>query len=186
MFLPVLLMQTAKLLANLKDSLAEQWTLAVFASYPEKSLPFLKTQRDPFTNPVASMIREAAGTLFEAIAGEDLDVEKVKTSLERFVKIRAVQEFTPSQAVGVIYLLKPLLRKELLPSMGSDLAGYLEMESRVDTLALLAFDMYMTDKERVAEIRVTEIRNQYAQLKRWAQHLNAQAPLGEFAGCGQS
>ncbi|MBO4334584.1 MAG: RsbRD N-terminal domain-containing protein [Desulfovibrio sp.] len=179
-------MQTAKLLANLKDSLTEQWTQAVFASYPEKSLPFLKNQSDPFANPVASMIREAAVTLLDALAGQDVDVEKVKTALDRFVKIRAVQEFTPSQAVGVIYLLKPLLRQELLPQMQKQLDSYLEVESRLDSLALLAFDMYMTDKERVAEIRVTEIRNQYAQLKRWAQHLNAQAPLGEFAGCGQS
>ena len=98
-----------------------------------------------------------------------------------------MQQFTPSQSIGVIYLLKPILRKEILPLVlkGNALKEYLETESRIDSLALLAFDMYSKDRERLADIRITEIRNQYAQLKRWAQSLNDEAPLGTFVGCGK-
>jgi len=48
---------------------------------------------------------------------------------------------------------------------------------RLDSLTLLAFDMYVQDREVLAESRISEIRNQYAQLARWAQKLNAGSPL---------
>ena len=41
----------------------------------------------------------------------------------------------------------------------------------IDSLTLLAFDMYMENREILAESRITEIRNQHAQLARWAQQL---------------
>ncbi|MCR4667385.1 MAG: RsbRD N-terminal domain-containing protein [Desulfovibrio sp.] len=179
-------MKLTKCLEEHRDELLTSWVEAVFQSYPKKAAPFLHNNPDPFTNPVASMVREAAAALLKALEGEDVAIETVKDALDRFIKIRAVQDFTPSQAMGVIYLLKPLLRKIVLPTAtkGSALKEYLELESRVDTLALLSFDMYVKDRDTVAEIRIKEIRSQYSQLKRWAQQLNAQAPLGEFVGCG--
>ena len=54
-----------------------------------------------------------------------------------------------------------------------DLAAYLETESRIDSLLLLAFDMYVENREILAESRITEIRNQHAQLARWAQQLES-------------
>jgi hypothetical protein len=48
----------------------------------------------------------------------------------------------------------------------------------VDSLTLLAFDMYMEDREILAQSRITEIRNQYAQLARWAQKLEGGSPDG--------
>ncbi|MBO4368772.1 MAG: RsbRD N-terminal domain-containing protein [Desulfovibrio sp.] len=169
-----------------RETIRNKWIEAVFSSYPEKSKPFLRGNQNPFTNPVGGMVKEAADALLSALEGEDVVIDNVKQSLDRFIKIRAVQDFTPSQAIGVIYLLKPLLREHLLPSLekGKGLKEYLELESRVDSLVLLAFDMYVKDRDTVSEIRIQEIRNQYAQLKRWAQQLNAQAPLGEFVGCG--
>ncbi len=179
-------MKLSKILQEHANSLISGWTEAVFSSYPEKASALLKGNADPFTNPVASMVREAAAALLKALAGEDIDINATKDSLERFIKIRAVQQFSPSESIGVIYLLKPLLRKEILPltEKGRAFHDYLELESRVDTLALLAFDMYTRDREKVAEIRIDEIRKQYAQLKRWAQQLNEKAPLGTFVGCG--
>ena len=132
------------------------------------------------------MLREAAEALVTAISGKDVEIETVKQSLERFIKLRAVQDFTPSQSIGVIFLLKPIVRNLLLPQCSNDLQSYLELESRIDSLVLIAFDLYMQDRETVANIRIQEIKNQYAQLKRWAQALNAEAPLGAFVGCGNN
>ena len=42
-----------------------------------------------------------------------------------------------------------------------------------DSLTLLAFDMYVENREILAESRITEIRNQHAQLARWAQQLES-------------
>ena len=156
-----------------KDEVIRLWTEAVFNTYPFETVGFLRTKQDPFGNPVAHMTREAAAALYDAAAGEDTDVARTRNALDRFIKLRAVQKFTPSQGLGIFALMKPVLREHVLPDLlaQNDLDAYFEIESRLDTLTLLAFDMYMQDRETLAELRVTEIRNQHAQLARWAQNL---------------
>lgn len=162
-----------ELLRSYKKEAIAEWVNAVFATYPIETHGFLRTSHDPFTNPVAHMTREAANILFDAMIGEEVDSERVKNSLDRFVKLRAVQKFNPGQNMAVFYLLKPILRKLALPEMlkKGQLEAYLEAESRLDSLALLAFDIYIKARETIAESRIREIRNQHAQLARWAQQL---------------
>jgi len=156
-----------------KKKVADRWVEAVFATYPLETTGFLRTRNDPFTNPVAHMTRQAAGSLYDAMIGEEVDPAETKAAVDRFVKLRAVQKFSPGQSMAVFYLMKPILREEVFPEMLAQglLSDYLEMESRLDTLVLLAFDIYMSARETLAESRIKEIRSQYAQLKRWAQQL---------------
>lgn len=162
-----------------KAEIVAQWTESVFSTYPFATTGFLRTKEDPFGNPVAHMTREAAGALYDAVIGESVTVEGTRAALDRFVKLRAVQQFTPSQGLGVFCLMKPIMRKVVLPELEArkKLADYLDVESRIDSLTLLAFDMYMKDREILAESRITEIRNQHAQLARWAQKLDRNSPL---------
>ena len=166
-------MQTSAIFKAHRDALLARWTEAVFATYPFETKGFLRTKQDPFGNPVANMTREAAAVLYDAVAGGDAEPESVKAALDRFVKLRAVQDFTPSQALGVFLLLKPFMREMLLPEMQQQgaLADYLDAESRLDSLCLLAFDMYVHDREIVAQNRINETKNRYAQLERWAQRI---------------
>ncbi|MBO4301604.1 MAG: RsbRD N-terminal domain-containing protein [Desulfovibrio sp.] len=172
-------MKAIECFRNHKEEMVRLWTEAVFKTYPLETTGFLRTKKDPFGNPVADMTQEAASALYDAIIGESVDIEATRKALDRFIKLRAVQKFTPSQGLGVFSLMKPLLRKHVLPELLAPrkLSEYLEVESRLDSLTLLAFDMYVKDREIVAESRITEIRNQYAQLARWAQKLNAASPL---------
>ncbi|MDR1659234.1 MAG: RsbRD N-terminal domain-containing protein [Desulfovibrio sp.] len=155
---------------NYKEEMLRLWAEAVYAASPFDAKGLLRTVTDPFGNPGADMIREAAGALYGAVAGEETTVADVKAALERFVKLRAVQQGAPSQALGIFYLLKPIMRGLLLPhcTAPEDVNAYLAAESRLDSLALLAFDMYMAARETLAESRVEEIRSQHAQLTRWA------------------
>lgn len=163
---------------NNRDVVIDEWVNAIFATYPLQTTGFLRTVKDPFTNPVADMTREAAKTVYEAVSGWDKKPEDVKAAIDRFVHLRAVQTFLPSQGMLVFYLLKPILRKHILPLMKGEkeLHEYLEAESRLDTIALLAFDIYMKSRETVAENRIQEIKNQHAQLVRWAQRVGG-SPL---------
>lgn len=165
-----------------RDEIIQAWTDAVFSTYPLETTGFLRTKNDPFANPVASMTREAAGTVFDAVAGGDADKETVKRAIDRFVKLRAVQEGGAGRGLGVFLLLKPILRRMVLPLCeGSALIGYyLEAESRLDSILLLAFDMYVADRDVVAESRIAEIRNQHAQIVRWARKVGG----GPFTGTG--
>lgn len=153
----------------------------MFATYPLETSGFLRTKTDPFTNPVAHMTKQAANILFDAITEEEVDPAETKKALERFIRLRAVQKFNPSQNLSVIYIMKPVLRQMVLAEIleNGQLDDYLLMESRLDTLALLAFDMYMEARETLAESRIKEIRAQYAQLAKWARTLEGDAGEGD-------
>lgn len=168
-------MNALELFRSHKQEVARLWAEAVYSTYPFETTGFLRTKQNAFGNPVAHMTKEAAEAVYDAVAGEDIDMETVKNALERFVKLRAVQQYLPSQGLGVFYLMKPILRQRLLPLLTAqgELEAYLEAESRVDSLTLLAFDIYVAARETLAESRIKEIRNQHAQLARWAQKLES-------------
>lgn len=166
-------MDAQAILRNHKKEVADKWVEAVFATYPLETTGFLRTRNDPFSNPVAHMTRQAASAIYDAIAGEEVDAEEVKGAIERFVKLRAVQKFGPGQSMAVFYLMKPILRAAVLPEAltQNQLDAYLAMESRLDTIVLLAFDLYASARDSVAEARIKEIKNQHSQLAKWAQRL---------------
>ena len=166
-------MKAQELFRKHKSEIVRLWAEEVFDTYPFETTGFLRTRNDPFANPVAHMTKEAAGALYDAMAGEHVDPGQTKKALERFIRLRAVQKYVPSQGLGVFFLMKPILRTHLLPEFITlgDTAAYMEAESRLDSLTLLAFDMYTEAREVVADLRITEIRNQHAQLARWAQKL---------------
>ena len=95
------------------------------------------------------MTKEAAGLIYDVIAGEHVTPQKIKHALDRFVRLRAVQQYTPSQGLGVFFLMKPLLREHILPlcQEKEDLAEYLDAESRLDSVTLLAFDLYSAARD---------------------------------------
>ena len=170
-------MKSVDVFFNCREQVLEEWVNAIFNTYPLQSTGFLRTVKDPFTNPVADMTREAARTVYEAVSGWDKKPEDVKQAIDRFVHLRAVQAMLPSQGIMVFYLLKPIMRKHVLPKLKDQaLQDYLDAESRLDTIVLMAFDIYMKSRETVAENRIREIKNQHAQLVRWAQRVGG-SPL---------
>lgn len=170
-----------EILRNHKNEAISKWVDAVFATYPLETTGFLRTKNDPFTNPVANMTRQAAVAIYDALAGEEVDETEVKAAVERFVKLRAVQKFNPGESLAVFYLMKPVLREVLLEEMvdANLLDEYLAIESRLDTIALLAFDIYAKARDTLAESRIKEIKSQHSQLAKWAQRLEQGKPEQE-------
>lgn len=164
-------MNTTQIFREYKKPLTEQWIAAVFSTYPLDTSGFLRTRSDAFRNPVGEITTTMAGHLYDAMAGEHVIPERVREALERFVKLRSVQDFSPSRGLGVLYVLKQLARQTLLPEFErrGNVTEYLEAESRLDTLALMAFDIYTASRETLAEQRIKEIRDQHSQVVRWAQ-----------------
>ena len=103
--------------------------------------------------------------MFEAVL-EDWDSERVSPILDGIIRVRAVQDFTPSQAVSFIFSLKNVIREELeleikKRSLSDDL---LALEARIDRLALLAFDLFVNRREKLYKIRADEAKNQVSRL----------------------
>ena len=158
-------MKLEKLLSEKGPAVLDRWLKLILESYPADAQRFLKKQKDPFANPVRHTISKE----IESIYGELLkgvDRERVSPSLDRIIRIRAVQDFSPSQAVAFVFLLKQVIRevldKEIREHHLSD--DLLALESQIDDLALVAFDVYMGCKEKIYALSANEARNQVYRL----------------------
>jgi hypothetical protein len=157
------------LLLQRSSSVLDKWFDAVLGTYPPDTKRFLKKQKDQFANPVGTTLFKEMESLYRELL-RGVDLESSSAILDRIIRIRAVQDFSPSQAVGFLFSLKDIIRSEIHSEMQKhDLDGELtELDSRIDGLALLAFDIYMQCKEKVFEIRVKEARNHVSRLLRKA------------------
>src|SRR5512142_2808385 len=95
-----------------KPAIVKKWFDAVADTYPQNTSIFLKKQKAQFTNPVGYTLSEGLEGLFEALL-KGMIPDTVKTFLDSIVRIRAIQEFTPSEAVSFVFLLKKIIRQEL-------------------------------------------------------------------------
>jgi hypothetical protein len=148
------------LLSRRKNSILSKWFDAVLEMYPSDTSHFLKSQKDRFMNPVGHTISQGLGDLLDELL-EGAGSDKTSAFLDNIIKVKAIQEFSPSQAISFVFLLKRAIRNTLGKevqdrSMCDEL---LTFESRIDSLALLAFDIYMQCREKIFEIRADEVRN---------------------------
>ena len=140
-----------------REPILEQWIARTIQSYPSSSAAFLSGEKDPFRNPVGHTLRQSLTTLYQELQGS-MDAVRIASALDAIVRLRAVQDLSPSQAVGFVFLLKPIVH-ELAPESGHALLDDKikdRIDDRIDRLALVAFDKYMQCREQVAEIRKRE------------------------------
>jgi len=146
-------------LGKRQKTILGKWFNSIMDTYPADGARAFKQDKDRFSNPVGYTISQEIKTLYEAVL-DDRDSDGVRTSLDNIVRIRAVQDFTPSQAVSFIFLLKKIVREELESEIRENrlLKELLKFESQVDELALLAFDLYVGCREKIYELTVNEVK----------------------------
>ena len=158
-------MSLEKLLLDKRSAIIKKWRNLIVGTYPIDTQRFLKKEKDRFANPVGQTIAEDLENLYDGLVkGGDLD--KLSSDLDNIIRIRAVQDFKPSQAVAFVLRLKHIIREELEgKSPRNGLAGELRaFETRIDDMALLAFDIYSQCRQKIYELRVNEVRNQVGRL----------------------
>ena len=154
-------MRLESLLVRNKREIVNDWFNLLVETYPADSAQFMKRENDPFSNPVGSSARSGLEAIFNELAG-GMDPQPLTDFLDPIIRIRAVQNFSPSQATGFIFLLRKSIRKNLSKTVSSqDLYNEMpEFESRIDELALLAFDIYMECREKLYQLKEKEMKNQ--------------------------
>jgi hypothetical protein len=142
-------------------SVLKKWSQFILETYPADATRFLQDEGDRFVNPVGYTISQEIKTIYDELL-HGMELERLSNSLREIIKIRAVQEFSPSEAVGAIFLLKRAVREDLADEIAGNRCGaeLLDFETRIDRLALLAFDIYMKCKENICDIRVSEVAAQ--------------------------
>ncbi len=148
------------LLSQNRSAIVQRWFDRIAKTYPANSQKFIKEQKDRFANPVGSTIRQGIEGLYEELL-RDMDTGKVREYLDPIVRIQAVQDFSPSEALSFIPSLKGIIREELKREVQERrvLEELSEIETRIDRLTLLAFDRYMRCREKIYEIRLGELQN---------------------------
>ncbi len=149
-----------ELLSKKKQAILEKWFDSVLETYPHDSAKFLKRQKDQFANPVGSTIYRGMGSLLDLIVNS-ADTDNIIKSLDEIIRIRAIQDFTPSHALAFVVELKRVVREEIKgETCASQLIDELpEFDRRVDGLLLLSFDIYMKCREKIYELKANELRN---------------------------
>ncbi len=143
-------MNLEKLLTKKRDHIVDKWIQCVQETYPVETVKFFRHQRNRFANPLGAAISETMGPLFDELLNGN-NPQNISSLLDRIIRIRAVQDFEPSGAVAVVFLLKKAIRDELRKDIEKDglIEDLLEFESRIDYCVLLAFDVYMKCRETI-------------------------------------
>jgi hypothetical protein len=149
-----------KIIEQKTSVITKKWFDLTAQTYAPDTAEFLKSRKDQFANPVGgTMLKGLKGLLDQLI--HSMDPETITSHLDPIIRIRAAQNFTPSQATAFILSLKKVLRENLTKELrdSSVAAELLAFESKIDQLCLIAFDIYMQCREKIFQIRANETRN---------------------------
>jgi hypothetical protein len=158
-------MSLPKQLAQKKAAVLKSWVEVVINSYPPETARFLNNQSDPFANPVGETTQRSLTTLFDLLIDEHPSRDQARDALDPVIRIRAIQDFTPAQAVRFMFDLKRVIRDVLhlkRPQGGADPRARDELsglDERIDELGLLAFDIYMQCREKIYELKANEMKD---------------------------
>ncbi|MBW2075135.1 MAG: RsbRD N-terminal domain-containing protein [Deltaproteobacteria bacterium] len=162
-------MNLKNLLLQKRSSIIKKWCDIVLRTYPEESQNFLKKQKDRFANPVGQTISEGIASVYDELL-QGAEPDNISLFLDNIIRVRAVQEFSPSQAIGFMFGLKEVIREEVGDEalQGELRKEWAALESRIDGLALLCFDIYTECRQKLFDIRVNEVRTQASRLLKMA------------------
>ncbi len=152
------------------DGIAKAWLIQVIQSFSLHGQPFLEQTKDPFRNPMGHAIQENLPIVLQEILG-GMDHPRLAAALEAIVRIRAVQEVPPSQAVSFLFQLAPILRErwKALPTEQEEVLQHTQQA------ALIAFDLYMACREKIFALQADEARRRTAQLERVYRRMEAES-----------
>lgn len=150
-----------------KPSIRQKWLKQTLAAYPPDASLFYSREKNQFANPVGQTHAKGIEAILDALFEENSSAPLI-AHLDDIIRIRSVQEMTPSKAVSFIFLLKEIVAEETKKERG-DLEVAKQLDSffaRIDETALAAFDMYVKYREKVYQLRVNEIKRSVSRIIR--------------------
>ena len=169
-----------EILEEKKTTITKRWLDSIIASYPNDNSGFLMNQKDRFANPVGYTFSKGIDGILEVLVkGEDF--AESLTFINDIIKVRAIQDFTPAKAMAFIFQLKTIVREELGKEIRQNQinAELFEFESKIDDLALTAFNIYVKCREQIYELRTDELKRMTFSLLKKA-NLMSEIPVQEF------
>lgn len=153
-------MKLEEFLRREKQNILNRWFSLILETYPSDFSDFLKREKDRFSNPVGYAVKKNIAILLEELTlGNSPEI--ICSALDDIIRIRAVQDFTPSEAVGFVFLLKDAVREAIGTGIANVHSGdgvlmfeaLLQFERKVDDLAAMTFDIYVKCRENIDRIK---------------------------------
>ncbi len=162
-------MTLKELVREKQKPILKKWYNLILDTYPREAAAFFRKNRDRFENPVGARISEGIEGILEQLVGEN-DPEKLSQAIDLIVRVRAVQDFSPSEAVKFFLLLKQAIREVLAKELEEPkvLQEFLRLSEEIDLIGLKAFDIYMDCRERLYHLKVEEWKRKLYMLLRRA------------------
>ncbi|WP_309446485.1 RsbRD N-terminal domain-containing protein [Desulfosporosinus nitroreducens] len=101
--------------------------------------------------------------------------------MDDIIRVRAIQDFTPAQALNFVFFLKRVIREELEKEIKQNKLydELLEFESEIDELALYTFNIYVKCREQLYQLKTDELKRMTFSLLKKA-NLMSEIPAEEF------
>jgi hypothetical protein len=154
-----------------KKRLLRQWFDMLAGTYPLETVRLLKKETNQFANPVGQTFLVAIGEIIDEFFAQN-SAEAMAPLLDKVIRIRAIQDFSPSSSLSFIFGLKTIARVVLEEDLAAGVVSREELsdfDRKVDGLALCAFDVYMRCRENLFEVRMTEVKNRTHRLLKRAE-----------------
>ncbi len=151
-------MDLAEAFRNYREKIVNQWVDYTLSTY--QSSGFFLKEKDKFANPIGVSVRDALDKLF-VLMSKGADPEEFKGPVDTIIRLRAVQEFTPAQAVAPLNAVKHITREILAGDKERSvfIKDLYDFEFAVDLAVLAAFDIYMESRERLYMVRMAEVKS---------------------------
>ena len=151
-------MELKEALEGHKKEIVSLWIERTLNSY--KSPGFFKKESDSFANPVGVNIKDALSTIFDLLLA-NAEHPDYADPLDRIIRIRAVQTFTPAQAVAPLLELKWVIKQVFSTKKDAEplLSELDTLDCDVDRIALMGFNLYMECREQIYRCRINEIKS---------------------------
>ena len=172
-------MRLKDVLVQKKGEILKRWFDLTIQSYPEDTAAFFKQKKDHFANPVGSTLKKSLDAILAELFKENApDLDTLRSSVDPIIRIRAIQDFSPSEAVSFVFSLKPIIRDISIKKLTDESkeSELQEFESKIDALGLLAFDIYMLCREKLYELKANEVKNRTYQAFRRANLITENLP----------
>ena len=151
-------MNLSEALAEKKKKILETWVERTLDGYTSSG--FFKRSKDRIANPTGTTTRNGLAQVLDLLL-QGAEPDKYVPALDQVIRIRAVQDFTPSQAVVPFLELKWIIRQVLnedknTQHLPDDMST---LDCEIDRIALAAFDIYTQCREELYKVRIQELKS---------------------------
>jgi hypothetical protein len=153
-------MELINFLAENKESILKKWFKHVSETYHGDTSHFLINKKDPFANPVGGAIMKGLTAILDVICGVS-DKKEALSLMDPIIRIRAIQNFSPSESISFILFLKDIIREKFYKEHSKEnlINQLLIIETRIDEIILTAFEIYSECREKINDIKANELKD---------------------------